>query len=103
MTMTRVLLPHIDDATGDVLDAEDRPLALRSEVLALNPVSGTYFEFSQNSPLLEWVINHTIGRKPIVVLLNSDNEIVLADIEYPNNAQVAVTFAQPTTGKAILL
>jgi len=56
----------------------------------------------QNLAATTWTINHPLGRKPSVTLVDSAGTEFLADVSYPSNSQVVVLLAYPTSGKAYL-
>lgn len=66
--------------------------------------SGTdlYLQHDQTTAIATWVILHSFGRHPNVVIINDDDEMIMTDLEYPDLATVVATFPAPTTGKAIL-
>lgn len=50
-----------------------------------------------------WIINHNLNKYPQVTLIDDDGNEIEADIFYGTLNQVTVTFAQPTSGKAVLI
>jgi hypothetical protein len=61
------------------------------------------FEHPQEAPAATWQISHSFGRNPAITVIDSNNQVVLADVEYTSATQVTVTFAAPTSGKVILV
>lgn len=56
---------------------------------------------TQSSPSASWIINHGLGRYPVVEVIVG-GELVMADISFIDVNNIAVVFAQATTGYAIL-
>lgn len=74
------------------------------DFVTVEPPSGTtkYYVHNQTIPLGTWTINHDFTRYPTVTVIGSDNFAIITDIEYSSATTVVLTFAQPTTGKALL-
>jgi len=49
-----------------------------------------------------WVINHILGFKPAVTVLNNSGEVVHGEVQYTGEQQVTVRFTAPFTGKVYL-
>lgn len=49
-----------------------------------------------------WIINHTLGGKPSVTIVDSADTVVTGDVTYNSNSQVTVTFTAPFSGYAYL-
>lgn len=64
--------------------------------------SGTYVVHTQTSPAATWPITHNLGRYPSVSVVVG-GELVDADIEYSDLNVVAVVFASPVAGAAVLI
>lgn len=66
------------------------------------PASGAAsFVFRQDSPAAVWTISHSLGFTPDVTIIVGGEEVE-ADVDYPNNATVIVTFNTPQSGVARL-
>lgn len=50
-----------------------------------------------------WIITHNLGKYPQVTLLDDDGNEFEADVFFNNLNQVTVVFAEPASGKAVLL
>jgi hypothetical protein len=50
----------------------------------------------------EWVINHTLGGKPSVTVVDSADTVVIGEVTYNSNSQVTVEFTAPFSGYAYL-
>lgn len=55
---------------------------------------------TQTTPLATWSASHSIGHKPTVAVIVG-NELVIADVEYPDDSTVVVTHASPQTGMVV--
>lgn len=49
-----------------------------------------------------WAINHTLGGKPQVTIVDSADTVVVGEVTYNSNSQVTVTFTAPFSGYAYL-
>ena len=49
-----------------------------------------------------WVINHTLGGKPSVTIVDSADTVVVGEVTYNSNSQVTVEFTAPFSGYAYL-
>lgn len=99
---------RIQDGKIQILDPSLLPSAFRqyfdsSGFLTGGQESGpailTDFEqdFSESS---SWVVNHNLGRKPIVTLLTVGGVEMIAEVIHTNTNQLTVYFASPIAGKA---
>lgn len=50
-----------------------------------------------------WTINHNLGVRPHVFVLNSAQDVMNGFVEHPTEDQTVITFNIPVTGKAYLL
>lgn len=57
----------------------------------------------QPTPSSQWTINHNLGFKPTVELLNSASQEMDADVIHASNNQVLVIFNLPVSGLARLI
>jgi hypothetical protein len=60
------------------------------------------FTYVQQAPAQMWTISHTLGHLPSVSL-TVGNEVVDADIDYPDQFTVVITFKDPQSGSAELI
>lgn len=60
------------------------------------------FPFEQVTPAAVWNVQHNLNRYPSVVILDGSNNLVTANINYPNADNVTITFATAFAGKAYL-
>jgi len=57
---------------------------------------------AQQSVSNTWVINHTLGGKPQVTVVDSADTVVIGEVTYNSNSQVVVLFSAPFSGYAYL-
>lgn len=57
---------------------------------------------TQALPSDEWVIEHTLGGKPSIMVVDSADTVVIGEVTYNSNTQVTVTFTAPFSGYAYL-
>lgn len=69
--------------------------------LEANPVS-TGEELVQIAPQGSWVFTHSLGRKPSVTVYLASGEQILAPV-IATDTQVSISFANPTSGSAVLI
>ena len=58
------------------------------------------FVFTQGTPASQWVVNHDLGKKCSVTVVNSANEVVIGQITYNSDNQVTLDFDGSFSGKA---
>ncbi len=59
-------------------------------------------EHNQGQASTTWVINHTLGGKPSVTIVDSADTHVVGDVVYNSTTQVTVNFSSAFSGKAYL-
>jgi hypothetical protein len=114
---------EVTDRTGDTLvvahaieDTTDVPLFFNDIVqmgptaLAISEIqsavdvlktSQTYV-YTQSIPAATWTINHNLGRKPAVTVVDSADTVVIGFVQYLSLNSVQVTFAGGFSGLAYL-
>lgn len=60
------------------------------------------YEHIQLSPLLQWTINHNLGRKVTTDVYTAGGLKIIAEVANTSNNQVIVTFDTPMAGYAII-
>jgi len=60
----------------------------------------SHFTFSQDTPESIWEVQHNLGKKPSVTVVDSGESVVVGEIEYINLNSVRLTFAGAFSGKA---
>lgn len=64
--------------------------------------SGTSYEHVQSSASSSWIVNHNLGYRPGVTVLNSGSQEVIAEIIHTSVNQVVIGFITPISGLARL-
>jgi len=49
-----------------------------------------------------WTINHSLGGRPSVTVVDSANTVVVGEVQYSSDLEVVVTFSAPFSGFAYL-
>ncbi len=57
---------------------------------------------TQNTPAATWTVNHALGTKPVIAVVSTTGDLLLAEIAYPNDVTTVITFGQPYAGTAYL-
>jgi hypothetical protein len=57
---------------------------------------------TQGAASTTWTINHTLGGKPSVTVVDSADTTVVGEITYNSNSQIVITFSVPFSGYAYL-
>lgn len=57
---------------------------------------------TQGAASSSWTINHTLGGKPSVTIVDSAETVVYGEVQYLSNSQVTVVFSAPFSGYAYL-
>lgn len=61
-----------------------------------------HFVYEQNMPSATWVITHNLGKKPVAVVVDSTENVVIGEIQYNSLNTLTITFVDPFSGKAYL-
>ncbi len=67
------------------------------------PAGGTAFVYQQAAPATTWTINHNLGYKPSVELLDSGSQEIDGDVSHPSDNQTVVTLNPASAGLARLI
>lgn len=96
---TGLSIPTEDMGDGKVLISDAYGNAEWAPMPSTGEGGGTFgFVHNQAMPSAEWVVTHTLGRKPLSSTVVVGDEEVLADVKYPSEATVIVTFSEPRSG-----
>lgn len=60
------------------------------------------FTHSQNAPASTWVINHNLGCKPSVTIVDSAGNVQIGEVLYSSDNQITITFVSAFGGYAYL-
>ena len=83
--------------------AELEPLVLRAEVAADKAeLYASTFVFEQGVASDTWEIEHNLGKKPSVTIVDSANNVITPEVEYVDDNNVVVLRNGATTGYAYL-
>ena len=90
-----------EDTANKVVVNQDAP---NQVVVRLSASAGNTrrYEFTQQAAAATWVINHTLGGRPSVTIVDSADTHVFGEVQYISNTQVTVTFSVAFSGKAYL-
>lgn len=88
----------------DRLEFEDVARVEVVELGAPGPRGSTLsaYRHSQGVASAVWVIDHGLGYRPNVTVLDSSGREVVGELDYPSDTRVIVTFAAPFGGEAYL-
>lgn len=67
------------------------------------PAGATAFVYQQAAPATTWTINHNLGYKPSVELLDSGSQEIDGDVSHPSDNQTVVTLNPASAGLARLI
>ena len=70
--------------------------------LGLTGANTRRYVHTQASPATTWVINHGLGGKPSVMVVDSADTVVIGEVTYNGNSQVIVEFTAAFSGYAYL-
>lgn len=89
------------DTPNQVLVDQDSPnlVTVRSNSGQANT---RRYEHTQGTASANWIINHTLGGKPSVTIVDSADTHVVGEVQYTSTMQVVVSFTTPFSGKAYL-
>ena len=62
----------------------------------------TRYQHAQNSPASQWTINHGLGGRPSIVVVDSAGTVVIGEITYISDTEVRVNFTSAFAGYAYL-
>jgi hypothetical protein len=58
------------------------------------------FVYMQSLPASTWTVNHGLNKYPSVHIVDSNNNEVIADVQYTTVNQVVISFSEPFNGNA---
>lgn len=56
----------------------------------------------QTTPSASWIVQHGLGHKPHVTVLDTAGAVIQTDVTHLNDDTVSIVFASPTSGIALL-
>jgi len=89
------------DTPNQVIISEDTPnlVIIRQAIEVGNT---RRLEFTQGTASATWVIDHTLGGKPQVTIVDSADTHVFGEVQYNSNTRITVLFSAAFSGKAYL-
>lgn len=96
------------DTVVEVVECEDEQFLVVNECGIQGPpgppgpAGGTYYVHTQSTPSSAWVVNHNLGRLGHVTVFVPEYVEVEADVVQNTVNQVAITFATPQSGTALI-
>lgn len=97
-------LPQRGDECLVVFDERETPWVITDAPVEAAPEPGTgdlHYVHTQTSPSSSWTVTHGLGKYPAVVVVDTGDSVVLPDVRYLDANSVSITFASPTSGKAV--
>lgn len=90
------------DTPNRVLVDQDSP-----NVVVVRSTSPSYaltkrYIHNQSAASVEWVIEHTLGGRPSVTVVDSAGTVVIGEVQYDSNTQVTISFTAAFSGYAYL-
>jgi hypothetical protein len=62
--------------------------------------SGSFYEHTQSSASADWEVEHNLGKKPSVTVIDSGGDLVLVTPTYVNDNTLTLHFSAPFSGVA---
>jgi hypothetical protein len=91
-----------EDTPNQVIVNQDAPNQVVVRFAGAGSSNTRRHVHSQESASTTWTINHTLGGKPQVTIVDSANTVVIGTVTYNSNSQVTVDFTAPFSGYAYL-
>jgi hypothetical protein len=93
-----------EDTPNQVLINQDSPnqVLVRGGGIGGTSANTRRLEFVQGSASETWVIDHTLGGRPQVTIVDSADTHVFGEVQYNSNTRITVTFSAAFSGKAYL-
>lgn len=66
------------------------------------PSSDAHYRHVQDTAAMTWTINHGLGKRPSVEIVDTANTRMYAEIEWPDDNTVVLTFSSAVAGSAHL-
>lgn len=61
-----------------------------------------HYTHTQNAASASWSVNHNLGKKPSVMIVDSADSVLHGEIEYTDLNNLVINLSAPTSGKAYL-
>lgn len=90
-----------EDTANKVVVDQDAP-NLVTVKLSTNAGNTRRHVHNQGVAATEWVVTHTLGGRPSVMVVDSAGTVVVGEVQYDSNTQITVSFTVPFSGFAYL-
>lgn len=90
-----------EDTANKVIVNQDAPNQVVVR-LATNGGNTRRYVHSQGVATSEWVITHTLGGRPSIMVVDSAGTVVIGEVQYDSDTQIKVLFTVPFSGYAYL-
>ena len=90
-----------EDTTNRVVVEQDAA-NLVTVKLSTNAGNTRRHVHSQSAASTDWVITHTLGGRPSIMVVDSAGTVVIGEVQYDSNTQITVSFTVPFSGYAYL-
>ena len=87
----------LSDGNGNVL-----PITVSTQDVRVKGIGLTGYPHDQTTSEPEWLIEHRLGKKPSVTVVDSLNRVVMGEVEYLDDNVLIVRFKSAFKGKAYL-
>jgi len=87
----------LSDGNGNVL-----PITVSTQDVRVKGIGLTGYPHDQTTSEPEWLIEHGLGKKPSVTVVDSLNRVVMGEVEYLDDNVLIVRFKSAFKGKAYL-
>lgn len=88
---------------GNVDNTSDLSKPISTATAAALAGKLTAYVHTQSTPASVWTINHNLGYRPSVELLDSGSQEIDGSVSHPSINQTVVAFSPPTAGLARLI
>lgn len=90
-----------EDTANQVIVNQDAPNQVVVR-LAANGGNTRRYVYSQTSAATTWTINHTLGGRPSITIVDSAGTVVIGEVTYISDSQIIVEFTSAFSGFAYL-
>ena len=91
-----------EDTANRVIVNQDAPNQVIVQFGSQISANTRRFIYTQASPATVWVINHTLGGRPSITVVDSADTMVIGEVTYNSNTRVTVEFTSAFSGYAYL-
>ena len=64
--------------------------------------AGAVYVWHQNAAAATWTITHNMATKPVLAVVSEDGDLLYAEVTYPDDNHIVITFGMPYAGTAYL-